>query len=74
VSDFRQPEDNKETTMTNPNSLAGESGYSKPFPLSMTAISLSPLMIYRLVAGVLTGLVVIYGLALATAINSLFAR
>ncbi len=73
-SDFRRPEDNQETTMTTPQNLAGESAFSKPFHLSRTAISLSPLTIYRLVAGVLAGLVVIHGLALATAISSLLTR
>jgi hypothetical protein len=70
MSDFRQPEDNKETTVTDPS----ESGYSKPFPLSLPAISLGSLTTYQLVAGVLTALVVFYGLALATAINSLLTR
>ena len=59
--------------MTNPSNLVGESA-SKPFPLSVTTISLSPLTIYRLVAAVLMGLVVVHGLALATAANSLFTR
>ena len=58
--------------MTNPKSLAGGFGYSKPFPLIATAFSLP--MVYRMVAGVLTVLVAVHGLALATAINDLFAR
>ena len=59
--------------MTNSSNLAGESAF-KLFPLRVTTISLGPLTIYRLVAGVLTGLVVVHGLALATAASSLFSR
>ncbi|HEY7674016.1 MAG TPA: hypothetical protein VH867_02215 [Burkholderiales bacterium] len=46
----------------------------KPLPFRAPAFSFSPLMAYRLVAGVLMLLVVIHGLALATAINDLLAR
>jgi hypothetical protein len=45
VSDIRQPEDDdKETTMTNRKNLAGESGYSKPFALTVAAIAICGLM------------------------------
>ena len=59
--------------MTNPNNLVGESGYCKPFALGVTAW-LTPLTTYRLVIGVLTGLLVSYGVAVAAAINSLSTR
>jgi hypothetical protein len=46
VSDFRQPERNKETTMTNRKNLAGESGYSSPFTLTIVAIAICGSLVF----------------------------
>jgi hypothetical protein len=45
VSDFRQPENDKETTMTNGKNLVGKSGYSKSFALTVTAIAMCCLIL-----------------------------
>jgi len=45
VSDFRQPENDKETTMTNGKNLAGKFGYSNSFALTVTAIAICCLIL-----------------------------
>lgn len=60
--------------MTDLSSLAGKSGYSKPFALSASGFGLSQLAAYRFVAGVFAGLLIIYGLAFITAANNLLIR
>jgi hypothetical protein len=45
VSDFRQLENDKETTMTKGKNLAGKSGYSNSFALTVAAIAICCLIL-----------------------------